>query len=78
MSDKLTTKFCRKITINKSFYTFIKINDGKLNLPSFYSQSEVNFAQKLLLTCATRGANFTSAVAETSLRSNFTCPQGQT
>ena len=36
MSDKLTTKFYRKITINKSFYTFIKINDGNLNLPSFY------------------------------------------
>ena len=34
---------------------------------SLCSQSEVKFAQKLLLTCATRGANFTLAVAETSL-----------
>ena len=37
-----------------------------------YAHSEVKFAPKLLLTCTTCGANFTSAVAETSLHSNFT------
>ena len=32
-----------------------------------YAHSEVKFASKFLLTCAARGANFTLAIAKTSL-----------
>jgi len=32
-----------------------------------HAHSEVKFAQKMILACAACGANFTSAVAETSL-----------